>query len=397
VSLPDALEAAAGALPAEAEVIRPANGDPRRLLEKLDAEAAARVLHWLLVHRTEEAQELAEAWVEAPEGVRALQACSREGLPKAGRKLLRRLHHRLRSQGVNVAEPAPVPTVATLPKLEEELSGAWLSPLDPSGARLAYLLESNPSGGARIFELVFDDAQGILGFEVYAAPRGRARRFLKELTGRDRAVASEAPVEAVHALLAQALAHQRPDRSPPRTFSEWRSHLTRASEDDRLPGALVLEALGDDFDATAQERALQLVEEGRIGPWPPQRDVLLAVFERIRNAMESPLIVSGATRREQLEGLLADAVEEIFDAQGCALAVHRLRESAYTLWKQGDVDAARACLAGAASLELGPVRESPLARLLLELPLRPALTALEVAEESDPREADAGESLIVKP
>jgi len=397
VSLPDALEAAAGAMPGDAEAIRPANGDPLRLLEGLGDVAAPRVLHWLLEHRTKDAQELAEAWAEAQAGVRALQACSLEGLPKAGRKLLRRLHHRLRSQGVALREPVPTPTVATLPRLEEELSGAWLSPLDPSGARLAYLLEDNPSGGARVFEVVFNDDQGILGFEVYAAPRGRARRFLKELAGRDRAVASEAPVEAVHALLARACAHQRPDRGAPRTFGEWRSHLTRAPQETPLPGTLAREALGGTPDPAALERAVGLVEAGRVGPWPPEREALLAVFERIRTALDSPVIVSGETRREQLDDLLADAVEEVFDAPGCALAAHRLRESAYGFWKQDDLEAARACLAGAAALEKGPARENPLARKLLELPLRPALTALEVAEEGTAGEAGGDESRIVKP
>ncbi len=47
MSLPDALERAASELASDAEAIRPANGDPARLLELLDPEAAARVLAWL--------------------------------------------------------------------------------------------------------------------------------------------------------------------------------------------------------------------------------------------------------------------------------------------------------------------------------------------------------------
>ena len=37
MNLPEALEQAAGALPRDAEAIRPANGDPGRLLAALDA------------------------------------------------------------------------------------------------------------------------------------------------------------------------------------------------------------------------------------------------------------------------------------------------------------------------------------------------------------------------
>ena len=43
MSLAGALEQAASALPDAADAIRPANGDPVRLLELLDPETAARV------------------------------------------------------------------------------------------------------------------------------------------------------------------------------------------------------------------------------------------------------------------------------------------------------------------------------------------------------------------
>ena len=48
MSLATALERAAEALPSEADVIRPANGDPDRLLAGLSAEGAVRVLVSLL-------------------------------------------------------------------------------------------------------------------------------------------------------------------------------------------------------------------------------------------------------------------------------------------------------------------------------------------------------------
>ena len=108
VGLPEALERAASALPADADAIRPANGDPARLLELLDAEAAARVLRWLLTNEPADGAELAGAWAEDPEaGLAALLRVTEERLPKAGRKALRRAHHRLRSRGVELPEAEP--------------------------------------------------------------------------------------------------------------------------------------------------------------------------------------------------------------------------------------------------------------------------------------------------
>ena len=65
VGLPEALERAASALPADADAIRPANGDPFQLLELLSGEAPGRVLAWLLEHESAAGVELAFAWADA--------------------------------------------------------------------------------------------------------------------------------------------------------------------------------------------------------------------------------------------------------------------------------------------------------------------------------------------
>ena len=64
MSLADALERAAGALPAQADAIRPANGDAHRLLESTDPAGAAAVLAWLLDQESAESHELLEVWRE---------------------------------------------------------------------------------------------------------------------------------------------------------------------------------------------------------------------------------------------------------------------------------------------------------------------------------------------
>ena len=89
VGLPEALERAASALPAEADAIRPANGDPAQLLDLLGTERAAAVLRWLLEEEPADATELVTAWADDPEhGAEAVLAVAEEGLAKAARKAL---------------------------------------------------------------------------------------------------------------------------------------------------------------------------------------------------------------------------------------------------------------------------------------------------------------------
>jgi hypothetical protein len=387
VSLADALEAAASALPEHADAIRPANGDPVRLLDLLGPAAGAPVLAWLLAHRPVEGAELAEAWSVVEGGAEAVLALDETGLEKPGRKALRRLRHRLRSQGVEVPEAPPAARVARLPAIDDAFHGAYVSPIDPTGARLVYLVEPNPAGGARLFEIVCDDARGVLGCEVYTASRRQARAFLAELRGRRSLRVAEVAPEAARALVAAAARRQPPERPAPRSFGEWRSRLTAVPAGTQLPGELAREALGEPEERPALAQAVALVREGRVGPWPPPGDALALLFERIRTALEGPLVLSEAVRGERIATLVAEASEECFAGEAGEVAAHRFRESAYVFWQQGEPEAAHACLAAASRFAAGEPRENPVALALLEAALGPALATLEAAREEAPEDA----------
>ena len=140
LGLPEALEQAASALSAHADEIRPANGDPVALLGVLSASAAGEVLAWLLTHAPADGEELATAWADEGErGIEAVQSVAADSIPKAGRKVLRRAQHRLRSRGVAAVDAGPVAVVATLPKVDDTIAAALISGFDPRGARAVYL------------------------------------------------------------------------------------------------------------------------------------------------------------------------------------------------------------------------------------------------------------------
>jgi len=374
VGLPEALERAASALPAAAEGIRPANGDPTRLLELLDADTAARVLEWLLGNEAADGAELADLWAEDSEaGAGALLRVDAERLPKAGRKTLRRIHHRLRSRGVEVPVEAPAAVTATLPPVEESLDHALLSSLDPRGTRAVYLIEDHPAGGARIFEVMLDEERGVVELEVYSASRGKARRFLRDLTGRASLPAVEAPSAAARALIGRIAASQPAGRPLPRTFSEWRSRVAMDPAAAATPGELAREALGQESTPERIERVQALVRERQLGPWPPASEKLHGWAEKLAELAQGQIIVSGAQRRsqaaERLDEALADLYSEPWDERTAA----RLEESAYVLWKRGQSEDAQACLAAARGFRELPPAENPVARAMLEVLLAPVL------------------------
>jgi len=398
MSLAGALERAASALEPDADAIRFANGDPDRLAASLDAEAAARVLAWLWSHEPGDGDALASAWSETEEGRERLLALQEDALPKAARKGLRRIRHRLRARGVDVPRAAPTPTVATLPRVEDDLEAALVSPLDPYGARVVYLVEPAPSGGARLFEIVLDPERGITECAVYNAGRSGTRKFLREVQNRSRFAALPVPPVAARRLLARAAGAQPEERPLPRDFSEWRSRLTRTGPDARTPGEMARDALGTEGSVA---RAVELVREGRIGPWPPGEHVLRPLAERLQGLAAGPLVLSPAQRRERVDQVLGEALGEIYDAARQQGLRERLEESAFVLWKRGLEEEARACLAAARRFGDTAPADEPVARALLEAALAPLLERLRSDEEPPGPEQDdagqAGSSLIVKP
>jgi hypothetical protein len=395
MSLASALENAASALPELSDAVRPANGDPAKLLANLDEAGAARVLEWLLSHESTAGAELAAAFLDVPEGAAALLALRGADLPKEGRKVLRRALHRMRSRGEDVSDQ-PTPRVAHLAPMADPLGGAFVSALDPSGARLLVLLEPHPSGGARLFEIVLDEARGVLDFHAFVTGRSKARSFVRELKRRQRWAVVDVPRSAVETLLARAAGPGADRAAPPRAFGEWRSRLTTPEPGSRCPGEIAREALGENGGSVALERAVALVREQGIGPWPPAKEHLEKLVSSLREAAEGRVIVSGAARLERIEAALVDCVSSTFSAGQTQYTVQRLRESAYVFWKSDREEDAHACLAAAREFEEAALERNPVARALVEEMLAPALESLR--QQEDPSLLVKGEpALITKP
>jgi hypothetical protein len=390
VGLPEALERAAEALPGDADSIRPANGDPIQLRELLDAQAATRVLGWLLVNEPADGGELAREWAEDPEAAVLVLGVDESSLPKAGRKALRRVRHQLRSRGVEVPEEKREDLVAKLPALEERLDEALLSPIDPRGSRVAFLVTSHPAGGARMFEVLLDDARGIVETRVYNAGRSQVRRFTRSFSQRDEFPAVSAEPDSVRALVKRIAASHPADRPLPRGFAEWRVQVAEAPEGTATPGEIARAALGEvDAEPSLLRQAAELVRAGKVGPWPPPSEALHALAEQLGEAAHGQVVLSGAQRRERLDGILEEALEGLFAEPFAVVTATRFEEMAYWFWKRESEDDARVCLAAARAFRETHPRENSVARTMIEVVLAPVMAKLE--EETNQPESGGEE------
>lgn len=397
MSLAERLEEAASALPTEADAIRPANGDPTALLQSLAPEGAARVLSWLLEHGPDDAEEVAEVWLHEPAGIAALERVDAKQLPKPSRKLLRRWLHRVRSSGLEVVDPSAVasePKVARLQKVEAPIDEAYVAPFDPRGARLAYLVESTPMGGARVFEALLDPARGIVDFQVYKASRSAVRSFVRDVAGRVQYGARAAKPAEVRALIARHVAWHPADRPFPKAFDEWRGKIVAGADGVETPGESARKALTPAQIAAADgEALLRLVDAGELGPWPTQaRAALEEAAMRVREA-------GAADAEGDLEARLGAAVEaaevSLYDAMERRRCAARLDEMAHVFSAEAESGLAAAAIRVADELRSDPGKSHAFTRRATERLLAPLLAEIRqksAGEEAEENPASGGAS-----
>ncbi|MEE3330724.1 MAG: hypothetical protein VX246_07630 [Myxococcota bacterium] len=399
MSLADALEQAATELPSYEDAIRDANGDPERLLETLGADGAGSVLVWLLENTLDAGEELAIAWTETEVGAVSLQAVEVPALKKPARKVMRKALHRLRSRGVEVEVGDEAPVVAHVGAVEDSFDRALLSPLDPRGARMAYLVEPHPAGGARMYEAVIDDTRGIVDFRVYSAGRSKVRSFLKDIAARASTPMLDVESDELRAVIARAVAKQAKDNPVPRAFVEHRSQL-KLDPAAMTPGDRANGHFGE-IEATPEglESLAERVRLGAVGPWPPDFELLRELADDVKRHVDEigdEAVLSGEKQDPKTRDVLEKAAAGLYDGDFGAVTAERLRETAFVLWQREKEEDARLCLMGARVFASGDSRENPAAVAFVEVLVAPFLAQAaadeaeseELSEDGDETEGD---------
>jgi hypothetical protein len=352
MSLPESLERAATALQDLADRIRPANGDPHRLLEELESSRAAELLRWMLVNASESAEELVEAWGEWEKGAEVLLGVSDAemsslGATKAARKVLRKAHHRLRSRGIEVVADAP-PKVSKkqVVAVDDPFEAAALSTPDFRGARVGYLADRHPAGGARLFEIRFDEGRGILDFKLYNAGRSKVRGFLRSLSSAQAQRLFDVPRTALCALVRRASQAQPADRPLPSGFVEWRGRMFPESlEKESTPGGLARAAWnaaggmgrGKPDHEAALVPVLAAITEGSVGPWPPPTSWMSEWMDQARDAARG---LEGDARERAIETWHKKVAEALAARDDRDLLARTLEELAWVRWQSDGLEAA---------------------------------------------------------
>ncbi|HTI52673.1 MAG TPA: hypothetical protein VMC04_00475 [Verrucomicrobiae bacterium] len=267
---------------------------------------------------------------------------------KEERRAARRALYRLEQSGQRPARAAGASPVRPVVAREAEHPvRAWLSGIDGSGSRAAWILfEGGLGGGLRLCSLILNDEAGIMDAAGGPIARKRLEAELRGLRESQKLPWVEVDGGRACALVAQALAlHERLGTVPPPEFARWRKAFSTATVSSlsasssagaqRWPphspsGGLPSgdQSLVSAVDPAALERSASLLELPELGGWflDPARVASEALA--LLQARESRLVVSDQIKAEREAAILDGVIEAHFPTAARRRWAGRLREMA---------------------------------------------------------------------
>jgi hypothetical protein len=295
---------------------------------------------------------------------------------KEQRRAARRALYRLEQAGVRPARAATrAPARPVITREAEQPVRAWLSGIDGSGSRAAWILfEGGLGGGLRLCSLILNDEAGIMDAAGGPIARKRLEAELRGLRESQKLPWVEVDGRRACVLVADALAlHERLGTVPPPEFARWRKLIGEVQQKasrlqgevqpkaSRLQGEVqpkasrtdtkeILPVASPPTSADVLERSPSLLELPELMGWfvDPARvqHEALALLQ----ARESRLVVSDQIKAEREAAIVDGAVEAQFPPAARQRWAGRLREMADIFRLTGRAEPAAMATQAAAAL-----------------------------------------------
>jgi hypothetical protein len=237
---------------------------------------------------------------------------------------------------------------------------AWLSGIDGSGSRAAWILFEGPYGGGALCSLILNDVVGITEVAGGEITKRRLEAELASLRAAQKLPWVETEPARAVGLVAEGLQiHRERGTSPPSEFGRWQPFFAQVVADPLL------------LARSAELLALPEMAGWFLDPETVQSDAL-----EIQEARQSRLVVSDQIKAERQEAILARVVEREFAPAARRRWARRLAEMSWIFSATGRPEPAATASAAAAAFaesDAEPLRH-PFARAL-------AQRALELASE----------------
>jgi hypothetical protein len=297
-----------------------------------------------------------------------LEALTAERVAKAPRRAARVAIYRLAQRGIQPPpRPAAKPVVERRP---ERALRAWVSGVDGTGSRAAWVLFDGAYGGQALCSLIVNDVAGILDAAGGEITKKRLESELTSLRATQKLPWVEVEPERALAVIGEALAlHRAAGTSPPPAFARW-ERLFTAHEPEPLAALTA--------DPGLAERAVALLELPELAGWFVDPEAAQPDALDLLQLRESQLVVSDQIKAERQEAILTRVIEREVAGVARERWARRLAVMAFIFAATERPEPAALAEAAAAAL-LDPSREPHHQPFVRALAQRGLDVAMEVA------------------
>jgi hypothetical protein len=297
----------------------------------------------------------------------ALSGLAESGPDRAVRRAAKRALYRLSQRGVT---PAPAPPAAPVVRRgTPHAVRAWLSGIDGSGSRAAWILFEGAYGGGALCSLILNDVVGITEVAGGDITKRRLEAELASLRAAQKLPWVETEPGRALGLVAEAQAlHRERGTAPPASFGRWQPFFAEAAPAGPPPLPAADPALAD--------RSVELLGLPEIAGWFLDPEGVQSDALEVQEARESRLVVSDQIKAERQEAILARVIEREFTPEARRRWGRRFAEMA---WVFDATDRSEHAALAAAAASVFADGEASLTRH--PLPRALAQRALELASE----------------
>ena len=297
----------------------------------------------------------------------ALSGLAERAADRAVRRAAKRALYRLSQRGV---VPAPAtPAAPVVRRGTPHAVRAWLSGIDGSGSRAAWILFEGAYGGGALCSLILNDVVGIAEVAGGDITKRRLEAELASLRAAQKLPWVETEPARALGLVSESLAlHRERGTTPPATFGRWQPFFADVAPAGSPPLAPADPALAD--------RSIELLGLPEMAGWFLDPETVQSDALEVQEARESRLVVSDQIKAERQETILARVIDREFTREARRRWGRRFAEMAwiFAATNRGEHAAIATAAAAAFTDEQASLVRHPLARAL-------AQRALELAGE----------------
>ena len=252
----------------------------------------------------------------------ALSGLAERAADRAVRRAAKRALYRLSQRGV---APAPAPPAAPVVRRgTPHAARAWLSGIDGSGSRAAWILCEGAYGGGALCSLILNDVVGITEVAGGDITKRRLEAELASLRAAQKLPWIETEPARALGLVAEALElHRQRGTSPPASYGRWQPFFAEIAPGGPPPVRAT--------DPAFAERSVELLGLPEMAGWFLDPETVQSDALDLQEARESRLVVSDQIKAERREAILAHVIEREFTPEARRRWSRRFAEMAWIL------------------------------------------------------------------